>query len=188
MSVFIPGWMAITGTRVVSTWVYDTSRADLIVQNQKKLQEMNVPDASIHAFIDNKAFPMSVQTAFVEDPTRVSGIPGSIDIVAPASTAESEEQARFLASCLDILANYHQSHSRLVSIYSWHHSRPGSSRHDRRSGRGRLRLVDQTHFVFRRPAGSRIDATKLLALWPNVVSREKNFQALGWSVREKTRL
>jgi hypothetical protein len=77
---------------------------------------MNVPDASIHAFMDNKAFPMSVQTAFVEDPTRVSGIPGSIDIVALASTAESEEQARFLASCLDILANYHQSHSPPVSI------------------------------------------------------------------------
>src|SRR6516225_8134091 len=116
MSVFIPGSMAITATRIVSTWVYDTPRADLIVQNQKKLQEMNVPDASIHAFMDNKAFPLSVQTAFVEDLIRVSGVPGSIDIVALASTAESEEQARFLASCLDMLANYHQSHTPLVSI------------------------------------------------------------------------
>jgi len=37
MSVFIPGSMAITATRVVSSWVWDTPRADLIVQNQKKL-------------------------------------------------------------------------------------------------------------------------------------------------------
>jgi len=81
MSVFIPGSMAITATRVVSTWVYDTPHADLIVQNQKKLEEMSVPDANIHAFMGNKAFPLSVQTAFVEDLTRVSGVPGSIDIV-----------------------------------------------------------------------------------------------------------
>ena len=88
MSVFIPGSMAITATRVVSTWVYDTPRADLIVQNQKKLEEMNVPDANIHAFMGNKAFPLSVQTAFVEDLTRVSGVAGSIDIVTLASTAD----------------------------------------------------------------------------------------------------
>src|SRR6267142_4180563 len=116
MSVFIPGSMAITATRVVSTWVWDTPRADLIVKNQKDLQTMNVPDASINAFMGNKAFPLSVQTAFVEDLTRVSGVPGSIDIVALASTAESEEQARFLASCLDMLANYHQSQTPIVSI------------------------------------------------------------------------
>jgi hypothetical protein len=78
MSVFIPGSMAITATRVVSTWVYDTPRADLIIQNQKKLQEMNVPDASIHAFMDNKAFPLSVQTAFVEDLTRVRVFQSSV--------------------------------------------------------------------------------------------------------------
>lgn len=60
MSVFIPGSMAITATRVVSTWVYDTPQADLIPQNQKKLQEMNVPDANIHAFMGNTAFPLSV--------------------------------------------------------------------------------------------------------------------------------
>src|SRR6202007_142574 len=59
MSVFIPGSIAITATRVVSQWVWDTPRADLIVQDEKKLQAMNVPDASINAFMGNKAFPLS---------------------------------------------------------------------------------------------------------------------------------
>jgi hypothetical protein len=189
MSVFIPGSMAIIGTRVVSTWVYDTPRADFIVQNQKKLQEMNVPDASIHAFMDNKAFPMSVQTAFVEDLTRVSGIPGSIDIVALASTAESEEQARFLSSCLDILANYHQSHSPLVSIIA----RGAIVGRDRP---GMIVVPAEVDYV------SWTKRTSYFANRPDLVSpkrsawlsgqmsslAKKNFQALGWSVREKTRL
>ena len=189
MSVFIPGSMAITATRVVSTWVYDTPRADLIVQNQKKLQEMNVPDASIHAFMDNKAFPLSVQTAFVEDLTRVSGVPGSIDIVALASTAESEEQARFLASCLDMLANYHQSHTPLVSIIA----RGTIVGRDRA---GVIVVPAEVDYV------SWTKRTSYFANRPDLVSpkrgawlsgqmsplAKKNFQALGWSVREKTRL
>ena len=36
MSIFIPGSMAITATRVVSAWVWDTPRADLIVQDEKR--------------------------------------------------------------------------------------------------------------------------------------------------------
>jgi hypothetical protein len=189
MSVFIPGSMAITATRIVSTWVYDTPRADLIVQNQKRLQEMNVPEASIHAFMDNKAFPLSVQTAFVEDLTRVSRVPGSIDIVALASTAESEEQARFLASCLDMLANYHQSHTPLVSIIA----RGTIVGRDRA---GVIVVPAEVDYV------SWTKRTSYFANRPDLVSpkrgawlsgqmsplAKKNFQALGWSVREKTRL
>jgi hypothetical protein len=189
MSVFIPGSMAITATRVVSTWVYDTPRADLIVQNQKKMQAMNVPDASIQAFMGNKAFPLSVQTAFVEDLTRVSGVPGSIDIVALASTAESEEQARFLAGCLDMLANYHQSQTPLVSIIA----RGTVIGRDRA---GVIIVPAEVDYV------SWTKRTSYFANRPDLVSPKraawlsgqmsplgkKNFQALGWNVHEKTKL
>jgi hypothetical protein len=189
MSVFIPGSMAITATRVVSTWVYDTPRADLIVQNQKKLQQMGVPDATIHAFMGNEAFPLSVQTAFVEDLTRVSGVPGSINIVALASTAESEEQARFLAACLDMLANYHQSQTPLVSIIA----RGTVIGRDRA---GAIVVPAEVDYV------SWTKRTSYFANRPDLVSpkrgawlsgqmsplAKKNFQALGWSVREKTKL
>ena len=116
MSVFIPGSMAITGTRMVSTWVWDTPRADLIVQNQKKLEEINVPAPTIKAFMNNQAFPLSVQTSFVEDLAHLSGVPGTTDIVVLASTADSEDQARFLADAVDMLATYHQTHTPLTQI------------------------------------------------------------------------
>ena len=189
MSVFIPGSMAITATRVVSTWVYDTPRADLIVQNQKKLQAMKVPDATVNSFMGNEAFPLSVQTAFVEDLTRVSGVPGSIDIVALASTAQSEDQARFLAACLDMLANYHQSHTPLVAIVA-----RGTI-----IGRDRAGVIvvpaevdyvswtQRTSYFANRP-DLVSPKTNRLALRPNVAACEKEFQALGWNVRERTKL
>jgi hypothetical protein len=189
MSVFIPGSMAITATRVVSTWVYDTPRADLIVQNQKKLQTMNVPDTSINAFMGNKAFPLSVQTAFVEDLTRVSGVPGSIDIVALASTAESEEQARFLVGCLNMLANYHESQTPLISIIA----RGTVVGRDRAAAIVVPAEVDYVSWTKR---------TSYFANRPDLISpkrsawlsgqmsplAKKNFQALGWNVHEKTKL
>lgn len=189
MSVFIPGSMAITATRVVSTWVYDTPRADLIVQNQKKLQAMKVPDATVNSFMGNEAFPLSVQTAFVEDLTRVSGVPGSIDIVALASTAQSEDQARFLAACLDMLANYHQSHTPLVAIVA----RGTIIGRDRA---GVIVVPAEVDYV------SWTQRTSYFANRPDLVSpkrtawlsgqmsplAKKNFQALGWNVRERTKL
>jgi hypothetical protein len=189
MSVFIPGSMAITATRVVSTWVYDTPRADLIVQNQKKLTEIGVPEESVRAFMRNKAFPLSVQTAFVEDLTRVSGVPGSKDIVALASTAESEDQARFLAGCLDMLANYHQSQTPLVSIIA----------------RGTVIGRDRAGVIIVPAEVDYVSWTRRASYFanrPDLVSpkrgawlsgqmsplAKKNFQALGWNVHEKATL
>src|ERR1700758_1064262 len=66
MAVFIPGSMAITATRVVSTWVYDTPRADLIVKDEDALHELQVLDAHIRTFMRNPVFPLSVRPAFIE--------------------------------------------------------------------------------------------------------------------------
>jgi len=116
MSVFIPGSMAITATRVVSTWVWDTPKADLILMDRKKLEENRVPETSVNAFMRNHAFPLSVQVAFVEDFAHVAEVPGAASIVALAATAESENQARFLADCLDMIATYHKTQTPLIKI------------------------------------------------------------------------
>jgi hypothetical protein len=159
------------------------------VQNQKKLQEMNVPVATIHAFMRNKAFPLSVQTAFVEDLTRVSGVPGSTDIVTLASTAESEEQARFLAGCMDMLANYHQSQTALDSIIA----RGTVIGRDRGGVIIVPAEVDYVSWAKRAPYfANRPDlvSPKRGAWLPGQMSplAKKNFQTLGWSVHEKARL
>jgi hypothetical protein len=116
MAVFIPGSVAITGTRIVSTWVWDTPKADLIVMNRKKLEQLPVPKQTIKAFMDNVAFSLSVQTAFVESVSQLRGVPGVLGAVALASTADSEDQARFLTDAVEALAKYHQTRTPLVAL------------------------------------------------------------------------
>jgi len=189
MSVFIPGSMAITATRVVSTWVWDTPKADLIVQNQKKLQELKVPEQSTKAFMRNSAFPLSVQTALVEDFTRLSGVPGSADIIALAGTAESEDQARFLAACLSMLAHYHKTQTPLSQIIA----------------RGTMIGRDRAGVIVVPAEVDYVSWTKRASYFanrPDLVSRKRsvwlsgqmsplakrNFEALGWVVNQKTQI
>ena len=87
ISVVVPGSMAITATRITSHMIWDTPKADLIVHSQKTLEEMQVPPAAIKAFMRNPAFPLSVQTAFVEDLNDLSKVSGAVDAVTLASTA-----------------------------------------------------------------------------------------------------
>jgi hypothetical protein len=116
MSVFIPGSMAITATRVVSQWVWDTPRADLIVQDEKALEELKVPEARIRTFMRNPVFPLSVQTAFIENLKRFAGVPGCVEAVELASSAESEEQARFLTDAVGMLARYHETQTPITRL------------------------------------------------------------------------
>ncbi len=185
MSVFIPGSMAITATRVVSTWVWDTPKADLIVQNQKKLEESNVPGQTTKEFMHNQAFPLSVQTAFVEDFTHLSGVPGAANIVPLANTAESEDQARFLADCLHMLVNYHQTQTPLKRIIA----------------RGTMIGVDRAGVIVVPAEVDYVSWTKRASYFanrPDLASpkrtvwlsgrmsptAKRNFKALGWVVNE----
>jgi len=116
MSVFIPGSIAITATRIVSQWVWDTPKADLIVRNQKSLEAIGVPDSQIRTFANNPQFPLSVQTAFVSNLSRLKGIPGEVESVALASTAQSEEQARFLTDSVGMLVRYNDTQVPLARL------------------------------------------------------------------------
>ena len=111
MSVFIPGSMAITATRIVSQWVWDTPKADLILKNQQTLQSLGVPQASIDAMTKNRTFPLSVQTEFVANLAALSGVPGTVQAATLASTVQSEVQARFLTDAMGMLALYSRSRS-----------------------------------------------------------------------------
>jgi hypothetical protein len=189
MSVFIPGSIAITGTRIVSTWVWDTPKADLIVMNENKLEGLGIPEHSITAFMRNSAYPLSVQVAFVENLTKVRGVPGVPDVVALASTAQSEDQARFLANALDMLVNYHQTQTPLTRIQA-----KGTI-----FGRDRAGVVivpvEADYVVWTKRAAyfaNRPDLTaQKRAIWlsgrMSPLAR-KNFESLNWKINENTKL
>jgi hypothetical protein len=189
MSVFIPGSMAITATRVVSAWVWDTPKADLIVKNRETLERLKVAPGTIKAFMRNAAFPLSVQTAFVERLNQLSGIPGSIDVVALANTAQSEDQARFLADALAMLIDYHQTQTPIARIIA----RGTVIGRDRAGVIVVAAPVDYVSWTKRasyfahRPD---LAAPKRMVRISGQMSplARRNFEALGWVVSERTRI
>jgi hypothetical protein len=189
MSVLIPGSIAITGTRIVSTWVWDTPKADLIVMNQNKLKELGIPQETIESFMRNPAFPLSVQTAFVEDLTHVRDVPGATQVVALASTAQSEDQARFLADALDMLTHYDQAQTPLTSIVA-------KGTIFGRDRAGVLIVPVEVDYVVWTPRtayfANRSDLTgQKRAIWLSgrmSPLAKRNFESLGWRINENARL
>ncbi|HEV3112131.1 MAG TPA: hypothetical protein VGY99_16715 [Candidatus Binataceae bacterium] len=188
ISVAVPGAMAITGTRMIHSWVWDTPRADLIVRNKDKLRQMGAPDGTVRTFMSNSAFPLSVQTNFVENLSHLSGLPGVVNAVALAGTAQSEMQARFLTDAVGMLARYH-ARTPLSSIIA-----KGTIVGRERNGTivvaapvDYVSWTSRASYFAHRPD---LAARKRVALLTGQMSpmAKKNFNALGWTVYERVSL
>jgi hypothetical protein len=188
ISATVPGAMAITGTRMVATWVWDTPRADLIVHNRNKLEEMGVPGTAVKSFMGNRAFPLSVQTEFVENLTRFSGVPGVVDTVLLAATINSEVQARFITDAVGLLGRY-SSRVPIASITA-----KGTVIGRDRDGTivvpAPVDYVSWTKRVSYFANRTDLAAHKRIAMLTGQMSpmAKKNFQKLGWTVYERVSL
>jgi hypothetical protein len=186
MAVFIPASMAITATRVVSTWVYDTPKADLIVQDEKGLRQLGVSPEVVKKFMGNPVFPLSVQTEFVNNLQSLGGVPGSADAAALASTAQSEEQARFLTDAVGMLVRYHQTQTPITRLIV-RRTIIGQDRNGAIVAEGPVDYVswiEPVSYFAHRPDLNRAPHTISLTGQFSPLAR-KNFEALGWSISEK---
>jgi hypothetical protein len=188
ISATVPGAIAITGTRMVANWVWDTPRADLIVRNKNKLQELGVPVSTARSFMNNRAFPLSVQTEFVANLSRLSRTPGIVSAVVLASTAQSEVQARFITDAVGMLARYN-SRTPLASITA-KGTVIGRDRDGTIVVAAPVDYVSWTQRVSYFANRPDLKARKRVALLTGQMSptAKKNFQKLGWTVYEKVSL
>jgi hypothetical protein len=186
MAIFIPGSTAITATRIVSTWVWDTPRADLIVRVEKILQHLNVPATTIKTFMGNPVFPLSVQTAFVTNLERLSGVPGTVNAVTLASTAQSEEQARFLTDSVGMLVRYNDTQTAIRRLIV-RRAIIGQDRNGSVVVQAPVDYVSWTELVSNFAHRSDL-ATSRRTIWLtgqlSPLARQ-NFRTLGWTVNEK---
>ena len=104
-SAFVPGSTAISGLSFTHDLVYDTSQADLIVLNRQKMLAMGATDTEAQVVMANKWYSLSVLTDLVTGLERLAGVEGRPDVLALAATATSEEDARFLAASVHLLAH-----------------------------------------------------------------------------------
>jgi len=188
ISVAVPASMIITGTTVTDNLVWDTPRADLIVRVETKLQEMNVPLAQISTFTHNPAIPLSLQVAVVENLGRLVNVPGRANVVGLMGGAITESQARFVATSLRMLADYHEKQQPLTAIAA-----PGPLAG--RNQDGALILPAPVDYVsWTERVASFVQSPAFVAVQPRTVwlagkmspLAKKEFEANGWTIHEGT--
>jgi hypothetical protein len=77
---------------------------------------LRASEEQTRALIKNPWYSLSVLTSLVTALDRLSGVNGRPAVVALALTATSEDQARFLASAVEMLAAHHQTVEPLAEV------------------------------------------------------------------------
>jgi len=96
--------------------VWDQPPGDLEKSNAEKLQRMGVPAEAVRAFLRNRWFTPTQQTALVAALDKLNGASGRDAVVRAATTIAGEVPARFLVRSLALLGDYHQRDNPLVQI------------------------------------------------------------------------
>jgi hypothetical protein len=103
-TAFVPGSTALSLTSFTSDLVYDTPKADLILMNKQKMIAMGASETQADALLNNRWFSLTVLTSLVTDLERLAAVRGRPEVIVLAATARNEEDARFLASSIQLLA------------------------------------------------------------------------------------
>jgi len=109
MSVLVPYSMAMSAVTITNTTVYDTPQGDLINKAQAIFAETSASEAQVQALMKNKQYSLSVLTALAQGLQRLQGVNGLASIVDFAAAAKTQDETRFVAGSVNILARYHES-------------------------------------------------------------------------------
>ena len=168
--------------------MWDTPKGDLIVRVETKLQEMKVPREQISVFTHNPAIPLSLQVAVVENLSRLSEVPGRGDVVVLMGNVVMESQARFLATSVRMLVDYHEKTKPITAVAA-----PGLL--IGRDQDGALLLPAPVDYVswteriasFAKSPDFLAVPQRTLWLAGQMSPRAKReFETLGWTLREST--
>lgn len=116
ISVAVPTSMVVTATSVTNDMVWDTKPADLLKRHSETLATMGVGEQGVRAMIKNQWYSLTVLTLFVNGLERLRGATGRAEVVSLAAGATSEDDARFLTGCVQMLAKHHETVERLSEV------------------------------------------------------------------------
>ncbi len=108
-AVLVPGSTALSGTTFTTDLVWDTPTAELVRLNEQKLRDLGLDDKVVRAMMSNPWYSLSVLTVFVTSLEQLQGVKGREEVAKLAASAATEDQARFFAESLQMLAHYHKT-------------------------------------------------------------------------------
>src|SRR5260221_6656231 len=108
--------MIISAVTITNDLVYQTPKADLIILVQKRLKSFGLSQQEIVTFSSNAAIPLSLQVTAVKDLEALGNIPGRREAAVALANVVTEYQARFIVTSLEMLGQWSQQRSPIISI------------------------------------------------------------------------
>jgi len=109
MAVFVPYSMAMSTATITNSTVYDTPQGDLINNAQVVFAATGASDAQVQRLMKNKQYSLSVLTALAMGIQRLKGVNGLPSVVDFAAIAQTQDETRFVAASVNMLARYHEA-------------------------------------------------------------------------------
>ena len=116
MSVLVPGSMAMSAVTITNSVVYDTPPGDLVNNAQTIFSGTGASDADVQALIKNPQYSLSLLTDLAMGVQRLQGVNGLPSVVRFAAVAKTQDETRFVAAAVNMLARYRESTQPLSEV------------------------------------------------------------------------
>jgi hypothetical protein len=115
-AIFVPYSTVMSVVTITNTTVYDTPQGDLVNAAKATFAATGASDAQVGALMQNKQYSLSVLTALAHGLQRLQRVNGLPSVVPFAAVAKTQDETRFVAAAVNILARYHETVSRIAQV------------------------------------------------------------------------
>ena len=116
MSVLVPGSTVMSAVTITNSTVYDTPPGDLINNAQSIFAGTGASPGEVQALIKNNQYSLSLLTDLAMGVQRLQGVSGLPSVVRFAAVAKTQDETRFVAGAVNMLARYHESTQPLAEV------------------------------------------------------------------------
>jgi hypothetical protein len=115
-SILVPYSMAMSAVTITNSTVYETPAGDLVNNATVIFGETGASGAQVQAVVQNPQYSLSVLTALAMGVQRLQGVPGRDAIVIFAAAARTQDECRFVAGAVNMLARYHEAVAPIAQV------------------------------------------------------------------------
>ncbi len=116
VSVFVPVSIAISGTAFTNDLVYNTTKSDLIIKNREMMLDIGGSETLADTLLGNRWYSLTVLTSLLTGLESLSKVEGRSQLLELATKAASEEEARFVAATVQMLARMNGTKVSLAKV------------------------------------------------------------------------
>ena len=115
-TILVPYSMAMSAATITNSTIYDTPPGDLVNNATAVFKTTGASDAQVQALVQNPQYSLSVLTALAQGVQRLKDVPGRDSVVIFAAGASTQDETRFLAAAMNMLARHHESVAPIAQV------------------------------------------------------------------------